>query len=47
MIQTTRFSDIKDFAYAEETFSLLMGDAVPPRRKFIEDNARYVKNLDI
>jgi DNA gyrase subunit B len=32
---------------ADETFSMLMGDKVPPRRKFIEDNARAVKNLDI
>jgi DNA gyrase subunit B len=38
---------IDDIAAADETFSMLMGDKVPPRRKFIEDNARYVKNLDI
>lgn len=32
---------------ADETFSLLMGDEVEPRREFIQQNAKYVKNLDI
>ena len=43
LIQVT----IEDAAAADEVFSVLMGDKVPPRRKFIEDNAHYVKNLDI
>ncbi len=38
---------IEDFAEADDTFSMLMGEKVPPRRKFIEENAKYVQNLDI
>lgn len=37
---------IEDSAAADQTFSTLMGDKVPPRKKFIEDNAHYAK-LDI
>ena len=38
---------IDDAAIADEVFSMLMGDKVAPRRDFIEENAQYVKNLDI
>ncbi|MDX1958708.1 MAG: DNA topoisomerase (ATP-hydrolyzing) subunit B [Leptospiraceae bacterium] len=36
-----------DLVEAEETFNILMGDEVAPRRKFIEDNATKVLNLDL
>ena len=38
---------IEDAALADEVFSMLMGDKVGPRKEFIEENAKYVKNLDI
>lgn len=38
---------MEDAMEADETFSILMGDKVEPRRMFIEKNAKYVQNLDI
>ena len=38
---------IEDAAIADKLFDRLMGDEVEPRRQFIEQNARYVKNLDV
>lgn len=39
--------ELNDAQEADETFSILMGDQVEPRREFIETNAKYVQNLDI
>ena len=39
--------DMEDVMQADEIFQLLMGEEVEPRRKFIEDNALNVSNLDI
>lgn len=39
--------EMEDAASADETFTILMGDKVAPRREFIESNAQYVNNLDV
>ena len=39
--------NIDDMASSDETFVMLMGDKVEPRKKFINENAKFVKNLDI
>ncbi len=38
---------IEDTARADETFDMLMGAAVPPRKKFIQAHAHEVQNLDV
>jgi len=38
---------VEDAAEADRTFDMLMGSAVPPRRRFIQTHARDVRNLDI
>ncbi len=44
--RTLKRITIEDASYADEVFSVLMGDKVEPRRDFIAKNAKYVSNLD-
>ena len=45
--RTLRKITVDDCVVADSMFTKLMGEEVEPRRKFIEENAQYVKNLDI
>jgi DNA gyrase subunit B len=45
--RTLLLVSIDDAAEADRTFDMLMGSAVPPRRRFIQTHAREVRNLDI
>lgn len=46
-LRTLMQVQLEDAMAADEMFTILMGDEVAPRRKFIEKNARMVRNLDI
>jgi len=46
-IRTMYSIKMDDAIEADRMFTILMGDEVEPRREFIQENARYVKNLDV
>jgi len=46
-VRTLLQVSLEDVVNADETFSMLMGDAVEPRRRFIQENALKVRNLDV
>ena len=45
--RTLKRITMDDAIAADETFTILMGEKVEPRKEFIEKNAKYVVNLDI
>jgi len=46
-VRTLLQVSIEDAAAADRTFDMLMGAAVPPRRRFIQTHAHEVRNLDV
>lgn len=46
-VRTLLKVSMEDASYADKMFNVLMGDKVGPRKQFIEENANYVRNLDI
>lgn len=44
--RTLRRITLEDTVAADQTFSVLMGEQVEPRKEFIEENAKYAVNLD-
>ena len=44
--RTLKRIELDDAVLADETFTVLMGEKVEPRKEFIEKNAKYAVNLD-
>ena len=46
-VRTLKQVRVEDINVSDDMFTVLMGDLVEPRRRFIEENALKVKNLDV